>query len=97
MCGIVGYVGERECKELLLEGLERLEYRGYDSAGICLINGQVDIVRRVGRVQDLRAAVGSAPHPATMRKKRTIEQPRPDMRQAPENHKAPRRRRACWC
>ncbi len=66
MCGIVGYVGDRECKELLLEGLERLEYRGYDSAGICLINGKVDIVRRVGRVQVLRDAVGDGAHPATL-------------------------------
>jgi glutamine---fructose-6-phosphate transaminase (isomerizing) len=66
MCGIVGYVGERECKELLLAGLERLEYRGYDSAGICLINGSVDITRRVGRVQALRDAVGPEAHPATI-------------------------------
>jgi glutamine---fructose-6-phosphate transaminase (isomerizing) len=66
MCGIVGYVGERPCKELLLEGLERLEYRGYDSAGICLINGEVDIVRRVGRVGVLRDAVGNGSHPATL-------------------------------
>ena len=65
MCGIVGYVGDRECKELLLTGLERLEYRGYDSAGICLINGEVDITRRVGKVQVLRDAVGAAPHSAT--------------------------------
>jgi glucosamine--fructose-6-phosphate aminotransferase (isomerizing) len=65
MCGIVGYVGSRPCKELLLHGLERLEYRGYDSAGICLMNGQVDIVRRVGKVSALRDAVGSASHPAT--------------------------------
>ena len=36
MCGIIGYVGPRECKSLLLQGLERLEYRGYDSAGIAL-------------------------------------------------------------
>ena len=66
MCGIVGYVGSRPCKELLLHGLERLEYRGYDSAGICLINGQTDIVRRVGKVAALRDAVGAAAHPATM-------------------------------
>ena len=66
MCGIVGYVGSRPCKELLLQGLERLEYRGYDSAGICLMNGQVDIVRRVGKVSVLRDAVGPDSHPATM-------------------------------
>ena len=36
MCGIIGYVGPRECKQLLLHGLERLEYRGYDSAGLGL-------------------------------------------------------------
>ena len=65
MCGIVGYVGGRPCKELLLTGLERLEYRGYDSAGICLINGSVDITRRVGKVAVLRAAVGASSHPAT--------------------------------
>ena len=65
MCGIVGYVGGRPCKELLLTGLERLEYRGYDSAGICLINGSVDITRRVGKVAVLRAAVGANSHPAT--------------------------------
>jgi glutamine---fructose-6-phosphate transaminase (isomerizing) len=66
MCGIVGYVGERECKELLLAGLERLEYRGYDSAGICLINDSIEITRRVGRVQALRDAVGAGAHPATL-------------------------------
>ena len=66
MCGIVGYVGERPCKELLLAGLERLEYRGYDSAGICLINGNVEITRRVGRVQALRDAVGPGGSPATL-------------------------------
>ncbi len=65
MCGIVGYVGGRPCKELLLTGLERLEYRGYDSAGICLINGRADITRRVGKVAVLRDAVGASAHPAT--------------------------------
>ena len=46
MCGIIGYVGPRECKPLLLQGLERLEYRGYDSAGIALREegGLVDFV-----------------------------------------------------
>ncbi len=65
MCGIVGYVGARPCKELLLTGLERLEYRGYDSAGICLLNGSADITRRVGKVAVLREAVGDGPSPAT--------------------------------
>src|SRR3954466_13415828 len=65
MCGIVGYVGDRECKELLLTGLERLEYRGYDSAGIALVNGSIDVTRRVGRGQMLRDAGGDDRHPAT--------------------------------
>ena len=65
MCGIVGYVGGRPCKELLLVGLERLEYRGYDSAGICLLNGDISITRRVGKVQALRDAVGPGSDPST--------------------------------
>jgi len=58
MCGIVGYVGGRPCQELLIAGLEKLEYRGYDSAGISLISdGQIDSVRAVGSPTNLRAAV----------------------------------------
>ena len=58
MCGIVGYVGERPCRELLLKGLERLEYRGYDSAGLSLLaEGQIDSVRTVGNLQFLKDAV----------------------------------------
>src|SRR3954447_11385205 len=58
MCGIVGYVGERPCRELLLAGLERLEYRGYDSAGLSLLaDGQIDSVRTVGNLQFLKDAV----------------------------------------
>jgi glucosamine--fructose-6-phosphate aminotransferase (isomerizing) len=57
MCGIVGYVGGRPCQDLLVAGLEKLEYRGYDSAGISLISdGQIDTVRAVGKLADLRAA-----------------------------------------
>ena len=57
MCGIVGYVGGRPCQDLLVAGLEKLEYRGYDSAGISLIsNGHIDSVRAVGKLADLRAA-----------------------------------------
>jgi glucosamine--fructose-6-phosphate aminotransferase (isomerizing) len=60
MCGIIGYVGPRECRDLLLEGLGRLEYRGYDSAGLSLItNGSVGSVHAVGNLQHLRDAVAS--------------------------------------
>ncbi|MGE5281432.1 MAG: glutamine--fructose-6-phosphate transaminase (isomerizing) [Chloroflexota bacterium] len=59
MCGIVGYVGERPCRDILVAGLEKLEYRGYDSAGISVIeeDGRIDSVRAVGNLANLRAAV----------------------------------------
>jgi glucosamine--fructose-6-phosphate aminotransferase (isomerizing) len=58
MCGIVGYVGHREPLELLLAGLEKLEYRGYDSAGISVLDGdRIDAVRAVGNLSALRGAV----------------------------------------
>ena len=58
MCGIIGYVGPRECKHLLLYGLERLEYRGYDSAGIALLEGDgLRYTRAVGNLQNLRTAL----------------------------------------
>ena len=60
MCGIIGYVGPREAKPLLLEGLRRLEYRGYDSAGIALREEDgLDYVRAVGNLQNLVAAAGT--------------------------------------
>jgi glutamine---fructose-6-phosphate transaminase (isomerizing) len=60
MCGIIGYVGPRECRDLLLEGLRRLEYRGYDSAGLSVIrNGSVGSVHAVGNLEQLRDAVAS--------------------------------------
>jgi glutamine---fructose-6-phosphate transaminase (isomerizing) len=59
MCGIIGYVGSRASKDLLLQGLERLEYRGYDSAGIALLEDDgLDYVRAVGNLQNLKAAAG---------------------------------------
>ncbi|HEX2708055.1 MAG TPA: glutamine--fructose-6-phosphate transaminase (isomerizing) [Solirubrobacterales bacterium] len=58
MCGIVGYVGSRPCEELLLTGLEKLEYRGYDSAGLSVLeDGEVESVHAVGNLANLRAAV----------------------------------------
>jgi glutamine---fructose-6-phosphate transaminase (isomerizing) len=60
VCGIIGYVGSRAAKELLLHGLERLEYRGYDSAGIALReNGSLEYVRAVGNLQFLKDAAGA--------------------------------------
>src|SRR4051812_24223185 len=60
MCGIVGYTGSRASRELLLAGLDRLEYRGYDSAGLSLIcDGAVDSVHAVGNLSHLREAVAA--------------------------------------
>ena len=61
MCGIIGYVGGRPCRELILTGLERLEYRGYDSAGFALMDstqGVAEAVRAVGNLSKLRDAAG---------------------------------------
>ena len=60
MCGIIGYVGPRAAKPLLLQGLERLEYRGYDSAGIALLEaGGLEYVRAVGNLQVLKQAAST--------------------------------------
>src|SRR5512139_3298346 len=62
MCGILGYAGGREATDLLLEGLRRLEYRGYDSAGLCLVDGSGIQVRKcAGRIDNLSQLVGREP------------------------------------
>lgn len=59
MCGIVGYVGEGHAKERIIDGLKRLEYRGYDSAGIALpINGRIEIRKHVGEIKNLEKIIG---------------------------------------
>ncbi len=57
MCGIVGAIASRDVVPILTEGLKRLEYRGYDSAGIAVLNGSIQRVRRVGRVAEMESAV----------------------------------------
>jgi glucosamine--fructose-6-phosphate aminotransferase (isomerizing) len=53
MCGIVAYVGKRQAQEVIIKGLKRLEYRGYDSAGIALLNGGLNVYKKKGKVSDL--------------------------------------------
>jgi len=63
MCGIVGYIGKEDSKEILLKGLEKLEYRGYDSAGIAVMNAEgVHVFKEKGRIANLRKVVGEDVH-----------------------------------
>src|ERR1700722_7308205 len=61
MCGIVGYTGFHEAEPFLLEGLRRLEYRGYDSAGIATLNGDLTVRKRLGRIANLAAYLEDNP------------------------------------
>ena len=62
MCGIVGYAGSQQAVPVVIEGLRRLEYRGYDSAGIAVINnGKIEVRRRPGKLQGLVKAIQNEP------------------------------------
>ncbi len=66
MCGIVGYVGGEECTSILLDGLRRLEYRGYDSAGVAVQSaGEIRVARAVGKLRNLEKALDDKPIPGT--------------------------------
>ena len=68
MCGIVGYVGAQQGLEVVLDGLRRLEYRGYDSAGVAVLSddGALSVQRRAGKLSNLEEAVGGASLPGTL-------------------------------
>ena len=66
MCGIVGYIGPREAYPILIQGLKRLEYRGYDSAGVALSNGRLDIYKKMGKVSALESVADSERPQATL-------------------------------
>src|SRR5579862_2232225 len=62
MCGIVGYIGRKEVMPILIDGLKRLEYRGYDSAGVAVLNGgSIELRRSVGKISKLDALVAASP------------------------------------
>src|SRR5438093_2984909 len=66
MCGIIGYVGRKPAQNILLDGLRRLEYRGYDSAGVCIIGaGRFQVRKKMGRIHELSVLMRQQPAPGT--------------------------------
>src|SRR5204862_3202518 len=64
MCGIVGYVGEKQAQDVVIEGLRRLEYRGYDSAGVALVaDGRVAWAKKAGKLANLEKQLSEVPLP----------------------------------
>src|SRR5256885_7867888 len=72
MCGIIGYVGTRDVVPVLIGGLKKLEYRGYDSAGIAVVDGNgVEVVRAEGKLSNLEAKLGDKPLKGSLDRKST--------------------------
>ncbi len=65
MCGIVGYAGDRQCAPLLLAGLKKLEYRGYDSSGLAVLDGELHVLRAKGKLSNLEGLLGREGLPGT--------------------------------
>ncbi len=90
MCGIVGYIGPRRASDVLVGGLARLEYRGYDSAGVAIIEGaDLNVTRRVGKLVNLRNALEDAP---IVRQRRHRAHALGDARQAERGERPPSHR-----
>ena len=68
MCGIVGYAGSRPALSIVLDGLRRLEYRGYDSAGVAIVNGELLTAKRAGKLANLEKALADDQHPGLARR-----------------------------
>ena len=60
MCGIIGYIGNKRPESILIEGLKKLEYRGYDSAGIALFNNEIQIIKSVGKISNLEDKINNS-------------------------------------
>ena len=72
MYGIVGYVGFRDCQEILLKGLGRLEYRGYDSAGVAIVDGSLHIAKCAWKVRELELRIAADPPRGRVTKVQTL-------------------------
>jgi glutamine---fructose-6-phosphate transaminase (isomerizing) len=66
MCGIVGYVGDKPALPILMQGMERLEYRGYDSAGVAIVDGELSVARKAGRLSELETELSGAELPGSL-------------------------------
>ena len=64
MCGIIGYVGPRDARDVIISGLRRLEYRGYDSAGIAVVaDGRLSVAKKAGKLANLEAELATVDFP----------------------------------